>query len=431
MEFLLRCNVKFALLGGLLFTVPAFMAYEGFDDHNRSGRTIQVDHARNTLASCAPNAVLFTGGDNDTFPLWYVQEVDGFRTDVRVIVLSYFNGDWYIDQMRRKVYNSPALPFSLEQVNYRQGGLNDILPYSENPGIKNAISLQKYIDLVKAENKSIQVEMAMGTRYNSIPSKTFFMPVDREKIVASGIVPPQYETSIPDILEISWKGNYMEKSAFMALDLIASSNWERPIYFNVTSLNSISLQLKTHVLQEGHVYRLLPIELKEGSVDLDKMYTNLMEKSEFHDLQNEKVYYNHEDYMLRILQSTRSVYNDLAHNLLANQKIDAAKKVIDFSWVNLYGKNKQPDLTSVNLTDLLLKTGERENGERLALEIFARANDALEVYSSGGQSQEQDFQLHLYTLRQLHEVCRQNDLTDLAQKCADKFNQFYSDLNEK
>jgi hypothetical protein len=223
----------------------------------------------------------------------------------------------------------------------------------------------------------------------------------------------------------------MEKSTFMVLDLIASGNWERPIYFNITSLNAISLQLKTHVLQEGQVYRLLPIQIKEGSIDTEKMYANLMEKSEFHDLQNEKVYYNHEDYMLRILQSNRSVYNELAADLLNNHKPDDAKKVIDFSWVNLYGKNKQPDLTSVNLTELLLNTGERENGEKLALEIYILANEALEAYSPRGQGQEQDYQLQLYTLRQLHEVCRQNDLPDLAQKCAEKFNQFYSELNGK
>jgi len=422
MEFLQKGNGKYAILGVLLFLVPALMGYEGFDDHNRSGRTIQVDHARNTLAACAPDAILFTGGDNDTFPLWYVQEVEGFRTDVRVIVLSYFNGDWYIDQMRRKVYDSPALPFSLNQKNYRQGGLNDILPYVENSNITGAISLGKFMELVKEENKNIQVEMAMGTKYNSIPSRTFFMNVDKEKVGRAGIVPPKFQKYIPDKMEISWKGNFMEKSALMVLDLIAASNWERPIYFNITSLNGISLR---------HVYRLLPITVDEEAIDTDKMYVNLMEKSEFHDLANEKVYYNHEDYELRILQATRSVYNELAADLLKNEQPDKAKKVIDFSWENLYGKNKKPDLSSVRLADLLLKTGNRENGEKLALEVYDRVNDTLAVNNSKDECQDNECRLQLYTLRQLYDVCQQNNLHDLAEKCAEKFKQFYMELSAR
>jgi hypothetical protein len=126
--------------------IPLIMAVENWDDHDRSNRYFSVDSARNFLASCAPNAILFTGGDNDTFPLWYAQEVEGFRTDVRVIVLSYFNTDWYIDQMTQRAYESEPIPFTLTHDLYRQGGPNDYLPYVENPNLQNqAVNLESYL----------------------------------------------------------------------------------------------------------------------------------------------------------------------------------------------------------------------------------------------------------------------------------------------
>ncbi len=122
------------------------MGVNGWDNHNRSNRFHSVDQARNTLASCAANAVLFTGGDNDTFPLWYVQDVEGFRTDVRVVVLSYFSTDWYIEQMNRKVYKSEALPFSMDMNMYRQGK-NDYIPLVSDNG--QSVNLKSYIKVGK------------------------------------------------------------------------------------------------------------------------------------------------------------------------------------------------------------------------------------------------------------------------------------------
>src|SRR6185436_11229670 len=116
----------------LFLAIPLWMCFENWDDHNRAGRTFQVDNARNVLASCQPNAILFTGGDNDTFPLWYLQEVEGYRTDVRVMVLSYFNTDWYINQLRKKYYQSEPFAFTLDEKAYRQYGPNDVLYLQES-----------------------------------------------------------------------------------------------------------------------------------------------------------------------------------------------------------------------------------------------------------------------------------------------------------
>lgn len=417
--------------GVFLLSIPLLLLVEGYDDHDRSGRTLQVDHARNTLASCAPNAILFTGGDNDTFPLWYVQEVEGFRTDVRVIVLSYFNAEWYIDQMQRQVYKSASLPFSLENQHYRQGGLNDILPFVENPKIKGAINLPRYMDLIRSENKALQVAMPLGTRYNSIPSKSFYLDIDRELIQDKNIVPAKYHNDIPARLELTWKGNYMDKSTFMILNLISNNNWKRPLYFNITSLNSISLELKKHVLQEGQVYRLLPINLNDqGSINAAAMYTNLMEKSSYRDLNAKNVYYNHEDFKLRILQNIKGNYIVLANALLKDNERKKAREVVDFIHSKFYGQNVGLDLSTINTIELLFKLGDHAKADILALRLFETSENLLQYYKDLKLLNSTDGQLQLYTMRRLSEVCKFNGHTTMAEKCASKLNSYLSHLSD-
>ena len=318
--------------GMLLLFVPGWMGYENFDDHNRSGRYLQIDNARNILASCAPDAILFTGGDNDTFPLWYVQEVEGFRTDVRVIVLSYFNASWYIDQMTRKAYQSDPLPFSLTKENFRQGGLNDVLPYVKNPGVNGAVNLEKFLQLVRENHPALQVQMSTGDMYNSIPSKTFYMPVDTMAVKRLGVVPKSFDTMVPATLHFNMKGNYLQKNALMVLDIIATNHWKRPVYFNYTSVNTLDIDMRSHVVQTGSLYRLLPIEhtAKNIPVNAGKMYENLLVKAKYRDLDNNRVYYNTEDYQYRILQPIRSDLNTLAETMISLGNRQKSREAVNF-----------------------------------------------------------------------------------------------------
>lgn len=425
-------NSRFKILGILLLIIPLLMLVEGYDDHDRSGRTLQIDHARNTLASCAPNAILFTGGDNDTFPLWYVQEVEGFRTDVRVIVLSYFNAEWYIDQMGRQVYASAPLPFSLERKHYQQGGLNDALPFVANPGIKGPINLHRFMELIRSENKALQVAMSGGTKYNSIPSRAFYIEYDKKLILDKKIVPLTYQHNIPAKLELTWTGNFMEKSNLMVLDLIANNDWERPLYFNLTSLNSISLDLKRHVLQEGQVYRLLPITLDApGAINLEVMYSNLMVKSTYRDLDNKNVYYNHEDFQLRILQNIKANYNKLASEFLKGHQTEKAKEIVNFISSKFQGANINLDISSISTIDLLFRLGEQGKANTLGERLFENSKNSLEYYQGQKLLQTNDGQIQLYTLKRLHEVCTLNGNNSLAEKCLSKLNNYLSYLPQR
>jgi len=222
----------------------------------------------------------------------------------------------------------------------------------------------------------------------------------------------------------------MEKSAFMALDLIANNNWNRPIYFNMTSLNSISLNLKNHVLQEGQVYRLLPIELKnEGAIDNDKMYDNLMKKSVFRDLCDEGVYYNHEDYQLRILQATKSNYNILANDLLDRGDKARADKVINFILDNFLQENMNLDISTVSTIDLLFKVGKKEEAIQLANLLFVQSEGLLAHLQNENKLSDENVRIHLFICRGLYDIGVKYGYSELAKTCSLIFNEYVSMLS--
>ncbi|HNX57264.1 MAG TPA: DUF2723 domain-containing protein, partial [Prolixibacteraceae bacterium] len=231
-KFLSDTNAAGVAGGAALLLVPVIMAAQNWDDHDRSGRYTCRDFGSNYLNTCAPNAVIFTNGDNDTFPLWYNQEVEGVRRDIRVCNLSYFQTDWYIDQMKSKAYESAPLPVSFEHDSYVQGK-RDIIYLMEDPRLKGAVELKQALEFVKDDNPRTKLEQAEGAAY--IPSKKLFMVVDKEAVKRYKAVPEQDYDKIVDTLKIDF-GNrhYITKDELMVLDMIAHNNWERPLYFAIT-----------------------------------------------------------------------------------------------------------------------------------------------------------------------------------------------------
>ncbi len=369
-------KVAGAAAGVLCLVVPGIMAAEGWDDHDRSDRYFSVDAARNYLASCAPNAILFTGGDNDTFPLWFIQEVEGFRTDVRVIVLSYFNTDWYINQMRQNSYDSDPLPFSLGENLIKQGGLNDYLPLNENAGIKGPIPVDKYLELIRDENTGLQIPTSVG-KYNMLPSRSLTMKVDTEKVKSMGIIPEDKLPLLVDRMTWNIKGQGIEKKDLMILDIMNENNWERPIYFNMTSLNGVKMDLKKYVIQEGLTYRLLPIErsnVNEDFVNIEVMYDNLMNKFSYTNTEDPDVYYN-ENYRNFFLNH-RSVYASLAKVLAEDGQDERAVEVIDFIRGKISEEAVPLDITALEFIQVYFLTGNDEKAYALIEDLW---DDNLEL----------------------------------------------------
>ncbi len=322
-----KIPTPFALI---LLVVPLWMFYQNLDDHDRSGRTYQIDHARNVLASCEEGAILFTGGDNDTFPLWYLQEVEGFRTDVRVKVMSYFNADWYINQLSRQYYDSPSFQLTLKKGRNEYGPYNAIYVYEKT---SSPILWDKYLLALQRENPSLLLENSTLNKYYYLPSRTIIIP-----------------TSQGD-LTIKVNGSYLSKSELAILDVVYSNNLERPVYFNFTGMNSLNIDLRKYLIQEGLVYKLTAKENAEQNpgMDIERTYENLVVKADYRNLGNENIYFNHEDYNARMVVPTKFAMNSLIEAYLQNGNLGKAEEVISFALNNLYHNHLESSYADLQL----------------------------------------------------------------------------------
>jgi len=293
-----------AALSGLLVLVPLQMMAEGWDDHSRARRRTGVDMAKNYLDSLAPNAILFTNGDNDTFPLWYVQEVEGYRTDVRIVNLSLLNTDWYVEQMKRRAYDSAPVPIKMGEEQYRQGTRDIVLmdppADPDNP----------YVDIETAMRMALDdadlVDYGAGRKYSHLPSNSFSVPVDSAQAVSSGLVLPVEADKIVDALE--WTitdGNgtprqYVLKNQFMVMEVLRNNNWERPVYFAVTIGPDSYVGLQDYFRLEGLAWRLVPVRYgsrggQPVGIARDIMYENVMEKFQWGGMDSEGEIYMDEN----------------------------------------------------------------------------------------------------------------------------------------
>jgi MFS family permease len=250
--------------------VPGIMGMENWDDHDRSNRYQALSFAKNYLDSCEPNAIFFTMGDNETFPLWYAQEVEGYRTDVRVCNLSLLNGSWYIDQMKRKAYNSEPLPISMTWNQYKDGTRDQIVLNTAGSQFLNIKEVIDYIKDARFDNKAAFALLPANQGYRTdganIPA-SFHIPVDKEKVLTNGTVLLKDADLIVD--KITWnrntnKINYIQKTNLMMMDILANFNWDRPLYFSISSGPEAYFGLEEYFQLEGMAYRLVPIKSKAG-----------------------------------------------------------------------------------------------------------------------------------------------------------------------
>lgn len=310
-----------------LIAVPCLMANQNWDDHDRSNRYTARDFGSNYLQTCAPNAIIFTNGDNDTFPLWYAQMVEGVRTDVRVCNLSYFQTDWYVDQMKCKAYDSDPLPIKFEHNQYVQGTRDVVYVLDQ---IKRPVNLKEALDFVRSEDKGTKLEQADNSSF--FPSRQLVYPVDKAAVLANNVIDPKMADSIVSQIEINLKGNYLTKDELMILDIIANNNWKRPIYFAITVGRDKYLNLQDYFQNEGFAYRLVPIKTPSdnqqvGSVRTDVMYNNIINKFKWGNMNDPKVYLDENN--IRMSMNVRSSFVRLADGLLAEGKRDSAIAVLD------------------------------------------------------------------------------------------------------
>lgn len=305
-----------------LLAVPVVMAQQEWDDHDRSKKQLARDLAKNYLESCAPNAILFSFGDNDTYPLWYAQEVEGIRPDVRVINTSLLGIDWYINQLRYKVNQSDAIDviWSADKI---EGRKRDYVLYNPKPEFPD----NRYYDLydmmknyIGSDDPATMVDRGNGDLYNSFPVKKLSVPVDKTAAIQSGMV--KHTDSILSELRFEIPKNGLLKNDLAMLNIIAANKWKRPIYFTG---EYGELGFSQYLRKEGLTYQLVPVEGQ--SIHTDWMLDKMMNKFTFGNANLQKVYFDEEN--RRHLNIIRSAYAELALDLTQKNRKEEARQALN------------------------------------------------------------------------------------------------------
>ncbi len=367
----------------LCLSVPTVMAASGWEGHNRSGKTSALDWGKNYLKNLPENAVIFTRGDNDTFPLWYVQEVEGYRTDVRVCNYMLSSGYWYVHQMGRKQYESERLPLSLTPEQY-DNGVNE--PIFIQDIFEGPVELKDAIEFVKSDNERTKATLQSGDKINYLPTRNLKLTVDKEAVVRNGIVPESMKDQIVD--EIVWRIpdniSYLYKNDLMLLDFMATNDWTRAVYF--TSLSDIKnvLGIDKYLHQEGLSHRFIPVLAADyhkdaGGVYIEGSYELLMaDDIRWGNLDKEGVAVDPES--RRNLLFVKQAYMRLAQSLQNRGQNDSAVAVLD-KCLEFFPNDKIPyDMYMLAYPEIYYKAGEMKKGDDLIDAIIANCMDNLRYY---------------------------------------------------
>ena len=432
--------------------VPIQMVSQTWDDHDRSGRYTCRDFGQNYLSTVPEkgNPILFTNGDNDTFPLWYNQETEGFRTDVRVCNLSYLQTDWYIDQMRRPAYDSPSVPINWERIDYVSGhneavyvrpeAMSTVMNYyKQNPEeAKQEFGDNPY------ELKNILKHWVRSPKegLQMIPTDSIVLKLDKEAIKRSGMLAPD---SIPEYMHISLKGKHvLYKSELMMLEMLANANWERPIYMAITVGSENHLNLTNNFLQEGLAYRITPFDnVKLGRrLDSEKMYDNLMNKFKFGGIDNPDIYLD--ETVLRMCDTHRRMFVQLATQLIREGKKDKALKALDYCEKVIPSTTVRHDYvmsSSKEMAHDYIELGEHAKADNILRQLADNAVEYISWYMSLDDIRftgaYEDCTRYFYIL---DDVCKEMELLkdpstgkvmDSAAHYTQKFEQLYKLLEQR
>ena len=329
-----------------LVAVPGILISQNWDDHDRSNRRTAHAMAVNYLESCAPNAIIFTIGDNDTFPLWYAQEIEGIRRDVRVVCTSLFNVDWYIDQMKRKAYDSDPIPSKLTHDQYKWGTRDYII---KEVVTKDTLEINQFMDFISSDDERTkygyvleqQGYQTIGQRNqdlnaNYAPTEYVRIPVNKEAVLKNGIVAAKDADKIVDYIDIKITGQAIMKNRMMMLDIIAQNNWERPIYFSGGAFGDDDyIWMKDYLQLDGIAYKLVPIKtpIQKGSpfmgrIDTEKMHA-LIKNWEWGNSGNPGVYHDVETRRNSI--TYRGHMARLIEDLINEKQLDKAEEITDLA----------------------------------------------------------------------------------------------------
>jgi hypothetical protein len=393
------------------------------------------DFARNYLESCAPNAILFTYGDNDTFPLWYVQEVEGVRPDIRIVNMSYLGMDWYIYQQTIKQNQADPMPFSFPREKYYQGIRDAVLISDRNIGPMDLVEAMKFIG---TDDSRAKVQIMSGEMVNYFPTRQFYLNIDKNKALKSGTVKPKDAELIADKIEFTINKPYISKSEWAVLNLIAANNWERPIYFDHSLIYTGNIFVNDWLQLEGLAYRLVPIKTVKqgvfsGRIDSDILYKNVMEKFNWGNMNSPHIYlddYNQKS--VKIVQA-RYMFARLAEQLNREGKKDLATAVIHRMLKEFPDERMPLTYDSFPAVEQYYASGAVQKANNMVRTMSDNCVRELEYYFSlppvMAKSIEEEQSNQLTFLRNLVAIARQNGQEELSKELDDKIQKQISVLS--
>ena len=426
-----------------MLAVPGLMAYQNWDDHDRSNRYTALSMAKAYLDSTKKDAgsILFTIGDIDTFPLWYAQEIEEYRTDTRIICTPYFNTDWYIDQMKRKAYDSEPIPSQLTHNLYRYGS-RDVIYYA---GItEKRWLIQDFIKWVESDHPQTKVKSLMEKQERDLsnfsesyleavfyPTNKIRVPVNKKNVLETGLVKVKDIAEIVDYIDIDLPETGITKGQMMMLDILANNDWERPIYFSGGSFEEEEYIWMMDYLQlDGLVYKLVPIKTETksifdiGRIDSELMF-NIVKKWEWGNSGSTEIYHDPQT-RKQWGVSYRIVLARLLEQLLEENKIEKAKTIVELAMkhipIEYYGYHR----FVAPFLDGYFKIGETKKAEQTYSHLKKFYEDQLEYYSSLSLEEKyhhiEDILGDLQGYRRLIDILFENNENEFAEQELKNFN---------
>ncbi|MCX6284141.1 MAG: DUF2723 domain-containing protein [Bacteroidetes bacterium] len=380
--------------------VPVIVAQQNWKDHDRSGKFAARDFAANYLNSCDKNAILVTNGDNDTFPLWYNQEVEGVRTDVRIVNRELASGAWYIEQLYKKMYESDPVAFTIPIEKY-QPGTNDIVMFYD-VGFQGYVELKDFIDFIRSSDPQTYITVQSGEKVKFFPAKKIKITVNKENCLKYGIVPEYFKDKMVDSITFNIKSNLLYKNDIMTLDMIASSDWKRPIYFAAPNSVRNFLDIEKYCFMEGWIYKFMPVKPDSsnyipslGSIDAIGSYNIAMNKCKWGNLNDPKVYVDPESYNNSMRPKMDALF--VGQMLLEKGMKKECKALADQYMSQFPDPKFVYDMYNLPFVDMYYKTGDTASAVKLSSRIADVMGQNLDYYGSFSASDKTVFSEDIQT----------------------------------
>ncbi len=417
-----------------LFAAPVLMGSQNWDDHDRSDRYLGISFAKNYLNSCKPNAILFTNGDNDTYPLWYAQNVEGIRTDIRIINLSLLPTEWYSDALRRKVFDSEALPMSIPAEKLVKGK-REYLRYLENKSLDQTkfYPLDQVLDWMTSDDRNKMAQNNVGAVDNYYPVKKFSVRVDKEAVIKEGRVPLKDTAEIVDKIQWNIGRNGLSKGDIVVLDIIATNakeGWKRPIYWTTTTGRQVYLNLDNYLRHNGLTYELIPVKANRsfrGMDDMPLLYDNLMSVYEWGNMDKGELFLD--DKATLVPRNLRSLFVQVGDYYSRNNRHDSAVALIDRCFEAMPESILPMDLRlKIASAEVYYRAEDNEKGDQLMTQVGDDAAELVIYYKRFPRrgkfgAIQQDLRYNLSIISDVANTLKSFNRTELADKYQQRFNQ--------